>query len=354
MRNNTRHKRLWVWFRQRLGARRATPKLRRGPVDHVILLDGTNSTLRAGEETNIGLIYRLLADKGAASIYYEAGLQWENWQSTLDVATGRGINRQIIRAYGYLASRYRPGDRIFLMGFSRGAFAVRSLAGVIDQIGLLKAENATERDLQQVYRLYRYGPDSASARHYGREKCHPDVSIEMLGVFDTVKALGLRLPILWRFTEPTHAFHGLELGRIVRNGYQALAQDETRAAFEPVLWETETHGHVATDVRVEQMWFKGRHGDIGGQLWEPSAPRGLSNIPLVWMLGKAETCGLHLPIGWRMQFPCDPTTPSIGRWCGWSKLFLLRRRRKIGRDRSETQFGGTLELPILPPGRPAE
>lgn len=70
---------------------------------------------------------------------------------------GPGINRQIRRAYGYLASRYRPGDRIFLFGYSRGAFAVRSLAGIMDRVGLLRADQATERNVQLAYRHYRAG-----------------------------------------------------------------------------------------------------------------------------------------------------------------------------------------------------
>lgn len=322
MRNNRRHKRLWVWLRQRLGARRNRLKPHRGSVDHVILLDGTNSTLQSGRETNIGLIYRLLADHGQASIYYEAGLQWEDLNSTVDVAIGRGINRQIARAYGYLAARYRPGDRIFLLGFSRGAFAVRSLAGLIDRVGLLTPQNATEREIRQIYRLYKEDTIGPAAQHYRDAKCYPNVEIEMVGVFDTVKALGLRLPLLWRFSLPSHEFHDLKLGRSVRFGFHALAEHETRIAFDPVLWDTRsTQGDPDAPV-IEQMWFAGQHGDIGGPPPRPDATRGRTNIALVWMLGKAETCGLDLPAGWRMRFPCDPTEPPGSGWDGLSKLFL--------------------------------
>ena len=82
------------------------------------------STLTEGAETNAGLIYRLLSDLPVAdrhSVFYEEGIQWESWRDGLDVMTGTGLNRQIIRAYGFLASRYRAGDRIFLFGYSRGA-----------------------------------------------------------------------------------------------------------------------------------------------------------------------------------------------------------------------------------------
>ena len=119
-------------------------KASRGPQIHLVILDGTMSTLKPGCETNAGLAYQLAQEMGAQiSIYYEPGLQWDSWRTVRDVAAGRGINRQIKRAYGYLASRYREGDKIFLMGYSRGAYAVRSLAGIIDCLVLLHRDCAT-------------------------------------------------------------------------------------------------------------------------------------------------------------------------------------------------------------------
>lgn len=116
------------------------------------------STLMTDFETNAGLTYKLLHETGSdVSVYYESGLQWSHWRRAGDVLLGRGINRQIRRAYGYLASRYRPGDTIFLMGYSRGAYAVRSLAGIVGFLGLLKAESATERNIREVYRHYEAG-----------------------------------------------------------------------------------------------------------------------------------------------------------------------------------------------------
>ena len=100
----------------------------RRPVDHVVILDGTMSSLHPGHETNAGLTFRLLREGGrrhGLSLYYEPGIQWTSWTQAQDVIQGRGLNRQIRRAYGFLASRYRPGDRIFLFGYSRGAYAVR-------------------------------------------------------------------------------------------------------------------------------------------------------------------------------------------------------------------------------------
>lgn len=292
------------------------------------------SSLEPGRETHAGITFKLLSELPAAvavALYYEAGISWPGWRRGHDVALGRGINRQIRRAYGYLASRYHPGDRIFLMGYSRGAYAVRSLAGVIERVGLLRADQATVRNVRQAYRHYQAQSDGAAAGAFSRAHCHEAVEIEMIGVWDTVKALGLRLPLVWSLAERRHAFHNHALGPLVRQGYHALALDETREVFQPVLWRCPPDW----EGRVEQIWFRGSHGDIGGQLdgYEPARP--LANIPLVWMLEKAESCGLPLPAGWRARFPCDPEAPSVGSWRGWGKLFLLRRRRRVGRDPSE-------------------
>ncbi|MGH1414263.1 MAG: DUF2235 domain-containing protein [Pelagimonas sp.] len=320
------------WIRRRFASDHSALTSQRGARDHVIILDGTASTLKPGQETNAGLTFRLLKAHGQASLYYEAGIQWRDWKNTHEVVLGRGINRQICRAYGYLASRYRPGDRIFLLGFSRGAYAVRSLAGVIDQVGLLRAEHATERNIRQIYRLYRYAPNGESADAFAGLYCHREAPIEMVGVWDTVKALGLRLPFLWRFRTQHHAFHNHELGDSIRHGFQALALDETRMAFAPVLWTCRPDyvGHV------EQVWFRGTHGDIGGMIGPNKASRPLSNIPLSWMIEKLETCGLDVPSDWRGRFVCDRGAPSVGTWQGFGKLFLLRRRRRVGEDPSES------------------
>ncbi|WP_116132177.1 DUF2235 domain-containing protein [Tropicimonas sp. IMCC34043] len=307
----------------------------RGPITHVVIFDGTLSSMAQGCETNAGLTYRLLLDGGPradVTVLYEPGIQWPDWASTLAVAAGLGLNHKIRRAYGYLASRYRPGDRIYLFGFSRGAFAARSLAGVIGKMGLLQAHNATERYVLQAYRHYQSAPDSGAAADFSFAFCRRDVPIEMIGVWDTVKALGLRLPVLWRLTEPVFAFHNHALGPHVRHGFHALAFDETRVAFAPEMWVT--HGEPLS--RVEQRWFPGAHGDVGGQLGGFAAARPLSNLPLVWMLEKAEAAGLPLPDGWRQEFPADAEAPSVGTMRSWGKLFLIRKRRIKGNDPSET------------------
>lgn len=321
----------WLKGRFGSGVPQAAPPSR-GQTIHVIIIDGTMSTLEAGDETNAGLLAKLLGEVGSdVSLYYEPGLQWSHWRRAGDVVFGRGINRQIRRAYGYLASRYRPGDRIYLFGYSRGAYAVRSLAGIIDRVGLLRADAATVRNIRDVYRHYECSPSSDAARVFARNNCHGAVEIEMIGAWDTVKSLGLNMPVLWRLSAPRHAFHNHALGRSVKRGFHALARNETRVAYAPVMWDTtqDWDGHLV------QMWFRGTHGDVGGHLTGFDAARPLSNIPLVWMLEQAEGCGLPLPAGWAARFPQDATAPSVGAFRGFGRWFITRRARPVGLDPSE-------------------
>ena len=313
------------------------------------------SSLAPGHEGNAGRLFRLLQELGPQAnrrLYYEPGMQWEGWLRSLAILEGRGVAPQIRRAYGWLASGYREGDRIFLFGYSRGAFAVRSLAGVLDRIGLVRQDCATERMVTLAWRHYERAPDSPAARSFAQLHCHQGTPVEMVGVWDTVKALGLRLPLFWMFAPDPHAFHNHQLGASVRHGFHALALNETRAAFAPVLWDCP----VGWTGNVEQVWFRGAHADIGGQIGEFTAARPLANIPLVWMLDRAEALGLMLPQDWRGRFPCDAEAPMVGTWKGWGKAFLMRRRRAIGRDRSErlhptaTKAAGTR----WPQGFPAE
>ncbi|MGV8987416.1 MAG: DUF2235 domain-containing protein [Cypionkella sp.] len=312
----------------------AVPGRLRGQVDHVILLDGTFSTLDPGEETNVGQIFQLLSEAGQRAhlrLYYEPGSQWEGWRHGWDIIQGKGLDSQIMRAYGWLASHYREGDRIFLIGYSRGAYAVRSLSGLIDRVGLLRQEEATERAVGYAFRHYRANPDSDTARAFAFAYCHHEAPIEMVGVFDTVKSMGLHLPLLWMFFTDKTAFHNPHLGGSIRHGFQALALNETRHAFAPVLWECPP----GWEGNIEQVWFRGAHGDVGGQTGTMRAARPLANVALVWMLERAETVGLPLPEGWRDRFPQDVNAPMVGTWRSWGKYFLFRSRRKVGRDTSE-------------------
>jgi uncharacterized protein (DUF2235 family) len=292
------------------------------------------SSLAPGHESNAGLSYLLLREAGESAhltVHYEAGVQWRDWSASLDVAAGRGIDRQIERAYGVLAARYRPGDRIFLMGFSRGAYAVRWLAGVIDRVGLVRADQATVRTIRQACRHHRAGACGPVAEAFRGQVCHDRVTIEAVGVWDTVRSLGLRLPGLGTWIESGPRFRSSAPCACVKHNLHALALDETRDAYAPVMWR----GPHGVPGHLEQVWFRGTHGDVGGQLEGYAPARPLANVPLVWMLARLEEIGLPLPGDWRGRFPCDPAAPSLGLWRGWSKLMVSRHPRDSLRDPSE-------------------
>ncbi|WP_373354653.1 DUF2235 domain-containing protein [Pseudoroseicyclus sp. CXY001] len=322
---------------------------------HVIVLDGTLSSLREGRETHAGITFKLIREavagagaSAAVTAWYSAGIQWPTWRSTWDVLTGRGIERQIARAYGVLASRFRPGDRIVLVGFSRGGFAIRSLAGMIGSVGLLRMDAANVRNIRQAFRHYRAGASSEAAAAFRAHHCHESVQIEALAAWDCVKALGTGLPGLRSAAGDPQAYHRVGLAPHIRNAWHALALDETREAFHPVLFPEDPawQGHL------EQMWFRGTHGDIGGQLDGFDAARPLANIPLLWMLEKLAHHGVPLPEGYEARFPTDPAAPSLGTWQGWSKL-LLHRRRRVALTGPSEHLHPTAHAVPAPPGRRA-
>ena len=319
------------------------------PVCQAILLDGTFASLTEGRRSSIARIRALLSGEmgtlpAPVRLYYEPGQQWEAWRELPELAMGVGLERQICAAYAWLAKEWRPGNPLFFFGYSRGAFAVRSLVGMISHVGLLKPAHASPANIQKAWERYRMG-----GRKHGRKQrldpalCHASVPIRMIGVFDTVTALGLRLPLLWMLTEPRFRFHDSHLGAEVEHGVQALALDETRAAFRPLLWDSDTSGG-----RVEQMWFRGCHPDIGGQLSGLEYARPLANLPLVWMMSRAESFGLPLPAGWAAHFPRDATAPSVGSWRSWGKAFLARAPRLAGADASEA-LHSSVPLPYTGP-----
>ncbi|RNF35211.1 DUF2235 domain-containing protein [Paracoccus methylarcula] len=303
---------------------------------HVILIDGTFASLDDGKRSSIGRVHALLRGRygplkhGRLRIHYASGQQWNSWRTVPELMMGQGLSMRIIEAYAWLAKGYRPGDQVFLLGYSRGGFAIRSLAGMIGRVGLLRPEYASSRNVRLAWRYYSEGTKSRQLEIFHRRRSQVNVPIRMVGCFDTVMALGIRLPLLWILTEPRFRFHDTHLGDDVEHGFQALALNENRAAFAPILWDNNS-----TAGQIEQMWFQGAHADIGGQLSGLEFARPLANIPLVWMLDRAESVGLPLPEGWRDHFTRDASAPSVGSWRNWGKAFLARASRVAGQYETE-------------------
>lgn len=305
----------------------------RPPRTHIFLIDGTFSRLDEGRETNVGLTYRLLEEVGQTmgqTVGYHPGVQGTGLKKWLHAAAGIGINDAMIEAYATLASRYKPGDRIVLMGFSRGAYAVRSVAGWIGRLGLLKAQHATERRVRRAFRHYEGVSLSHAGRRFAEKYCHQDICIEMIGVWDTVSALGIPYPVLNRLAPMATEFHDHMIGRNVRHAFQALAIDETRVAYDPVCWDPAPDWPGV----MEQVWFPGAHADIGGHA--ARGDRGVSNIPLVWMLERLSACGVALPDEWQGRFAQDAAARAIGNIRGHGWLFIFRTPRLVRQTAHES------------------
>ncbi len=296
------------------------------PRTHVFIVDGTLSRLNEGEETNAGLVYKLLQEVPGITVGYDRGVQGRGLMKWASVLTGNGINSSIRQGYEALARGYQPGDKIFLFGFSRGAYAVRSIAGMIAKVGLVKSTKVSRKHIRKAFRIYESCVSGKRAKAFRDKLCHKTIEIEMIGVWDTVKSLGLPFPILSYVAPMATEFHDHKLSKIIQNAFQALAADENRRAFTPILWQYQPRWPG----RLEQAWFAGAHSDVGGFVYEMPEARKLSNISLHWMLTRAAMCGLPLPEGWQARFPTDPLAPFQGPYAGSSKFFLFRCPRKFG------------------------
>ncbi|MBF6216025.1 DUF2235 domain-containing protein [Nocardia puris] len=215
-------------------------------------------------------------------------------------AFGMGLWANLSAAYWQIALNWEPGDELFIFGFSRGAYTARSLVGLIDKIGIMRAKSMLEGHYPTALRMYRRRasklpwvrkpPSERDWREFRRVHSHRDRWIDFLGVFDTVGALGVPGITSWR-----HRFHNVALSQHVLCARHALAIDDRRRAFTPCLWEVPIELGVKYDrvkhrdaERVEQVWFRGVHTDVGGGYPEC----GLSDASLRWMAAEAEAEGL--------------------------------------------------------------
>ena len=184
------------------------------------------------------------------------------------------------QAYRFLALNYEPGDRIAMFGFSRGAFTVRSLAGLVNLAGLLRKGDLDR--MKEVWDYYRTKPAE-------RRKDQIDIrwiaerqpGVDLLGVWDTVGALGIPGNFLGQIGRRRHEFHDVTLGAGVRRAFQALAIDEHRRNFLPSIWDT---SGASDKQEVEQAWFAGAHSNVGGGYPDPT----LSDQAFLWMVDKAK------------------------------------------------------------------
>ncbi len=290
----------------------------------IVCCDGTwNQRDAPGATTNVAKMARSLRPFDGSGIsqliYYHPGVGTGNRvDQFIGGAFGVGLSGDVQSQYAFLVDNFNYGDQIFLFGFSRGAYTVRSLAGLIGLVGLMQK---TDMDyFPQVYKIYMSrehrealvrGQDLAAAKD-ALAKLFPAgeangqngelleaidnsrrTALHFIGVWDTVGSLGVPYGPLSRIAASRYNFHNTDLSEAVNFAYQALAIDERRGAFSPTLWtrkegrgalpEEQAHKQV-----LEQVWFAGCHSNIGGGYEDC----GLSDISFLWMVAKAAAAAL--------------------------------------------------------------
>ena len=323
------------------------------PRNLVILIDGTGQAFQTNETNVVRLTRMLSPDTVAQPFYYAPGVgsraapsldpfAGEGRALASGLALGAGIYERVGDAYRWLAHNWRDGDRIFLFGFSRGAFAVRALAGVIARIGLI--DPGADNLIPFAIKLYADIPlgrgNPAAPAHaallarFGETfGCrHPD--IHFVGLWDTVKSV-LNVEL----------FGGRPIGVSLAGTYanpkvhtvrHAIAIDERRAFFRTNRWRAAAPGGGGTDVR--EVWFAGCHGDVGGGV--PNTESGLSAISLQWLAGEAEAAELAIDPARRDALyaatPPDVRQPVHESLAGfWKLLEYLPANPRRGPDSAE-------------------
>ncbi|HEX7369347.1 MAG TPA: DUF2235 domain-containing protein [Rhodanobacteraceae bacterium] len=314
----------------------------------VLLLDGTWS--KASTRTNVERLYQLIApqsDSGTEQLcQYLAGVGvTPGPEHLLGGAFGLGLADLVKQGYQWLAQHWREGDEVWLFGFSRGAYAARSVSGLVHHCGLVKPDSSgkvTAAMVDAAYSLYQKNyiyADPRAARF--RAQHSREIGIQFIGVWETVGDLGIPGVAAWfPYARKRYRFHDTTLSANVRNACQALAMDEHRADFKPTKWTSLPASVVP--VAVEQRWFIGAHSDVGGGETSDGAghsPDLLPDIALAWMQAKAAAAGLAFktaytppPDAWR-----DTPNPSYRTFMyGLYRLFHKPFDRVLGGGANET------------------
>lgn len=277
------------------------------PKNIVVCCDGTGNDF-SGQPTNVAKLFAALdrSDPTAQVAFYDPGVGTDtepgaqnvfarSYRKITGLAFGRGVFRNVIDGYGFLMENYERGDRVYLFGFSRGAYTARALAGMLHKIGLL--ERGATSLLPYALRLFRTFPRRRKKQdeHWEevrrfRESFTRPCRTHFVGAWDTVNSIGA-----WGTVKSLRPLRtiGLQGGtRLnytasnpgIRHGRHAVSIDEKRSHFRTNLWN-----QVHSDDHQE-VWFAGVHSDVGGGY----AETGLSDVALRWMLDAASRFQLLL------------------------------------------------------------
>lgn len=263
----------------------------------ILCCDGTNNEATS-DSTNVLRLYRMLVRDESQLTYYDGGVGTladpaaisafrKVLSRRLDAAIGMGIRDNFCHAYRFLARNYQPGDKIFLFGFSRGAYTVRALAGAIHLFGLPRPELDGLAALAWAAFANDDGTFTTSRRFGGGRRfkkafsVDPPVSVHFVGVWDTVASFGW----IWNFRTLPHTADNPS----IVHARHALAIDERRACFQANHFRPDA---ATSNKQIKQVWFPGVHSDVGGGY--PENESALSKISLEWMLREARAQGLLL------------------------------------------------------------
>jgi len=289
--------------------------------DLILCCDGTNNTLTGGErDTNVLLLFRELRrmDSPDHLLYYDPGVgspdelpptgvrQYlrRKWDRLAGLASGQGVFENIGQAYSFLMREYRAGDRIWLFGFSRGAFTARSVSGMVNLFGIMRREHhVLLPTLLRVYFARAHAGDGPRRRGSRRNReliarqirdtfTSPEgraAAAWFVGVWDTVESVGMPVLSLQMSATPTI------VNKRILHVRHALSLDEHRWPFLPRLYADADFGDPrrGDPQSLRQAWFSGVHSDVGGGYPQPEA--GLAHAALAWMVDEANTCGLGCP-----------------------------------------------------------
>lgn len=269
----------------------------------VVCLDGTGNQLKARGNTNVVTLYEMLdlGDPTAQIAYYDPGVgtfaaagAWtlpaRKLSRLLGLAFGAGLKENLAEAYTYLMHHYEPGDRIYLFGFSRGAYTARALAGLLKAVGLLRpgSENLVPYAISVYAKNRTWTDDDWRQLHQfahafsRRVDEHTGIPVHFMGIWDSVKAAGLlRWNLRWLFTRRIP-----NVGRV----RHAVSIDEKRRPYEEYLvLPPEKPG--APGPLIEEAWFAGVHSDVGGTFDDdPKLP----TVALKWIVDGALDADLLL------------------------------------------------------------
>ena len=254
------------------------------PADEALPADGQ-------VETNVCRFYKSVKDQaadGARQVkWYDEGVGSKWYNKYIGGAIGTGLEINIVQGYEFLAKEYQEGDEVNILGFSRGAYTARSLVGLIRNCGLIYPKHLTLR-VPMAYGIYRTRDDNADSftAKIFRSTFSREIKIKLLGVWDTVGALGIPVDVLNLFNMKFYEFHDTQLSSIVENAFHALAVDEHRQDYDACVWNPD----AAPQQTIEQRWFLGAHCDAGGGYED----RRLSDMTLRWIQDKASALGLAL------------------------------------------------------------